>query len=282
MGPPKQGWLAAAAWHRRRLPLVAGLITAAALFGMLLWLAPGGVPGGSLNIRALVQGRTNDSGYRSAAAAALLPALVRREEQLALERRWGVQPVLEPQQGWGPPGIKIPRILHHGGQAMDGERFNIDLCGSCWALLAQPTANCLPPASTRSAWLINHRCPHPSSLSAHLPGCCTCSVLPKHLSLYVCGGQPRLQRPRGAAAVVPCHAPRMAIYILGLGGRHQAGRHGEMQDVHENGLLGLLVAVGLLLCCRCCHGSEQHSAVFRKGQHTLAPACLPVCCAVLP
>ncbi|KAI7838788.1 hypothetical protein COHA_007403 [Chlorella ohadii] len=113
MGPPKQGWLAAAARHRRRLPLVAGLITAAALLGMLLWLAPGGVPGGSLHIRALVQGRANDSGYRSAAAAALLPALVRREEQLALERRWGVQPILEPQQGWGPPGIKLPRILHH-------------------------------------------------------------------------------------------------------------------------------------------------------------------------
>ena len=111
-----QGWRGTAARHRRRLPLLAALATAACLFLLLLCLAPGGGMRGHLHLDMLLPGQAGGGGggYRSAAAAALLPALVRREDQLALERRWGVQPILEPQQGWGAPGMKIPRILHHG------------------------------------------------------------------------------------------------------------------------------------------------------------------------
>lgn len=114
-GAALQSWAVAAARHRSRLPLVAAGLTALALFLLLLCLAPGSQMGASLGIRAALHRGGSGSGYRSAAAAALMPALVRREEQLALERRWGVQPVLEPQDGWGMPGMKkIPRILHHG------------------------------------------------------------------------------------------------------------------------------------------------------------------------
>lgn len=116
MGAAKHCCRGGADRHRRRRPLVAGLATAAALLLLLLWLAPGALPDGNLHMAALLQGRSSSGGYRSTAAAALLPALVRRQEQLALERRWGVQPVLDPQQGWGPPSMKIPRILHHGAQ----------------------------------------------------------------------------------------------------------------------------------------------------------------------
>jgi hypothetical protein len=145
MGTARQGWLEAAArHHRRRLPLLAPLATMAVLFLLLLWLAPGAVPGGSLGIAALLQARASSSGYRSTAAAELLPSLVRRGEQLALERRWGVQPILQPQQGWGPPGIKIPRILHHvyfpnissfaAAAANPASSFREELPQSCRAL----------------------------------------------------------------------------------------------------------------------------------------------------
>lgn len=171
-----QGWRGAATRHRRRLPLLAALATAACLF-LLLCLAPGAGMGAHLHLDMLLAGQAGGGGgYRSAAAAALLPALVRREDQLALERRWGVQPILEPQQGWGRPGMKIPRILHHGAPLLRA-RSTAWVLGGADARLAGANRPPTDRQRIRAAPALPPGCPHHSLLP--LPTRC-CSLLSGH------------------------------------------------------------------------------------------------------
>lgn len=89
---------------------------------------------------------TKDGGsYSTAAARELLPRLLRREDQLALERRWGVEPVLAPPSA--PPGARIPRILHHGELHWLGWRWRVR---EALLVAAFSGASCVMPSHHRN------------------------------------------------------------------------------------------------------------------------------------
>lgn len=174
--------------RHRPAPLLAALGLA------LVLLALRGCAGGAawrLQLGSLVSRARDEPATQS---DELLRRLAQRPEQQALERRWGVEPVL--QAPAPPPGTRIPRILHHG------------VCGFVmirWAWGASVGAGCSAPGPASCRGRPALRALH------HTSRCCCCCCLPGALRSLL-PRRPRLpgrlcrrrrRRAGGASAVVP-------------------------------------------------------------------------------
>ena len=122
-----------------------------------------------------------------------------------------------------------------GGQGAPGAA-----CGLvCTAIRPQGTAaayHLAPTASQPPRRPVRPAAPQPRRSSAvqprlprfpPLPPAPCPSLLPFHPRLPRGGDRRVGSHPRGAGAVVPAHAPGVAVRVLGLGGRHAAGRQGK-------------------------------------------------------